>query len=225
MTTTEGPNATRTTAPPSRRVAAAPTRRAPRLPAGRWPVRGPSRASRARCRRGRSGRTRAAGRPRRSPGRDRGCQRAVEQVDLDQAARRAPLVGVAEQVRDRAADALGSPLTTVGCSDAWKTTRRRRGARRAHARARSGRCARRPRVARLGTACELDDVADQRRELVELGDDVGAQASRSSSGSRSASQHLDVARRLAIGVRSSWRRRRRDGAGPRPSARARRASR
>ena len=48
-------------------------------------------------------------------------------------------------------------------------------------------------VARLRPARQLDDVADQRRQLVELGDDVGAQARALLLGQAvGVLQHLDV---------------------------------
>ena len=72
----------------------------------------------------------------------------------------------------------GSPLTTVGCRLARKTTPSpaRRSARSTSATHDLVDAHVVHDVARLRAARELDDVADERGELVELRDDVGAQA-------------------------------------------------
>ena len=135
---------------------------------------------------------------------------AVAQRDLDLAARRAPLARVVEQVGDRAADALGLAAhdgrLQLERRSATPSPRRRcgaldeRGARSASRRTSSTTSARR-RPAR-----ELDDVADERGQLVELGDDVGAQRARSSGGRLVGVRRASGCWRAgsAIGVRSSW---------------------
>ena len=103
----------------------------------------------------------------------------------------------------------GSPRTTVGSSS--RAERRRR--RRCGSRARCDQDGDDPVDADvvehppgLAAAGELDHVADERGQLVELGEDVGAQrgALVLRAGARTSSSVWMLARRLAIGVRSSW---------------------
>ena len=89
----------------------------------------------------------------------------------------------------------GSPLTTVGCRVARKTSPSPRAALGAlHERAHDLVDAHVVHdVARLGAAGQLDDVAHERRQLVELRDDVGAQALAIGLGQPvGVLQHLDV---------------------------------
>ena len=135
-------------------------------------------------------------------------ERAVAQVDLDQPARRAPLVRVAEQVRDRAADALG-----LAADD------RRLEVRPEHDRVAGAALGALDQLAHdLVDAHVVDDVArlgaPRASSTTSPTSAVSSSSSammsarrlaRSSSGSRSASSSTwMLARRLAIGVRSSW---------------------
>ena len=146
--------------------------------------------------------------------------------DLDGAAGRAPLARVVEQVRDGAADPLGFAADDRRLQRRARSAARRAGACARRRRRRSRRGARRRLGRRARSARELDDVADERGQLVELVDDVRAQAraARLAAGARRprASGCSRAARRSACAARGS--RRRRAGAARRPSARARRAS-
>ena len=203
-------------------------RRRPRPPGARSPAPAPTRAACGRCRRGRSGRTRTAGRPPRSPARGRARQHAVLQPDLDEAP---------------------AGLHLWAFSSRFETARTIRSALPAHERRLEGRleahvaAAPRPLAPRPATttsrrtssvsppprrraARELDHVAHERRQLVQLADDVPAQALLLVRGQALGfAQHLDVrAQRgdrraqLVAGVGDQL------PLGLAPSARARRAS-
>ena len=128
-------------------------------------------------------------------------------VDLDLAARRAPLRGVVEQVRRPRArssrDAAHERLLELG------SERRRRAGCAACARSprrRRGRAARPPaRCGWLVAARELDELGDERGHLVELLADVARAAARArpAAARRSRASTSMFVRRLVSGVRSS----------------------
>ena len=171
-------------------------RRAARRPGARSPARARSRAARARTRRGRSGRTGAAGPPGRRRSRDRARARrcASTRTSTTPAGRRV-LARVVEQVVDRAREPLARALDDRGLQRRPRSARR--GAcRRARATASRDQFVE-PHVLalapRLVAARELDQVGDEHPELGRLLLDVGQQpralVGRQRVGLR---QHLDV---------------------------------
>ena len=182
-------------------------RRRPRWPAGQWPARGPSRACRGPVASGRTGRRRAAGRPRRSPGRGRARRARRRPARTSTTPPGGDHLRAFSMTFDTArATRSGSPRTIVGRSRANVTLSPARRSARSHV-ASTMRSRRTSSTASSGctprassTMSAISAVSSSSSATMSA-----RSCSWSSSGSRSACSSVWMfARRLEIGVRSSW---------------------